>query len=438
MNAAETLESLQSEALAKLRSGEHSQLLVAFLTTSIMLELSKLVDPNLDLDRFANAAVEVLTQYAPIERCELSLELTDLPPVHAAVGVGEDDGEDDDEPREPSPTASRFHLEAGGSGFLDARGVPASLQDAGLVEQAAIHLSQGLGRMVEFERLRRSAAAGRAFAAVAAIDEQWNDQEIGNVVSALASLPGARAAGISVSSARLGGPVNVAAGSPGGQRVERSLVVDERTPIDAWVQLSANHTAEHLAKIEELLDAFVAAIERAEQAVRLREEAELDPLTRLGNRRVASRSLAVARNLAERTNEPIAILLCDLDHFKSVNDRHGHDVGDAVLVAFASMASTTVRAFDTVARWGGEEFIIICPNCDEKGGASLAERLLKNTPQACAAALPEDHTQTVSIGIASFPRHANNPEALIRAADQALYGAKNGGRNRHHTAAYPQ
>ena len=434
MNAAETLESLQSEALAKLRSGEHSQLLVAFLTTSIMLELSKLVDPNLDLDRFANAAVEVLTQYAPIEQCELSLDLADLPPVRAAVGVSAAEGE----PHEPSPTASRINLEAGGTGFLDARGVPSSLQDAGLVEQAALHLSQGLGRMVEFERLRRSAAAGRVFAAVAAIDEQWNDQEIGNVVSALASLPGARAAGISISSARLGGPVNVAAGSPGGQRVERSLVVDERTPIDAWVQLSSNHTPEHLAKIEELLDTFVAAMERAEQGIRLREEAELDPLTRLGNRRVASRSLAVARNLAERTNEPIAVLLCDLDHFKSVNDQHGHDVGDAVLVAFAGMASTTVRAFDTVARWGGEEFIIICPNCDEKGGAALAERLLRNTPTACAIVLPEDHVQTVSIGIASFPRHATNPEALIRAADQALYGAKNGGRNRHHTAAYPQ
>jgi len=435
MNAAETLESLQSEALAKLRSGEHSQLLVAFLTTSIMLELSKLVDPNLDLDRFANAAVEVLTQYAPIEQCELSLQLADLPWVHAAVGVGVDD---DGEPHEPSPSASMLNLEAGGSGFLDARGVPASLQDAGLVEQAAIHLSQGLGRMVEFERLRRSAAAGRAFAAVAAIDEQWSDQEIGNVVAALASLPGARAAGISVSSARLGGPVNVAAGSPGGQRVERTLVVDERTPIDAWVQMSSNHTPEHLAKIEELLDAFVAAIERAEQGIRLREEAELDPLTRLGNRRVASRSLAVARNLAERTNEPIAVLLCDLDHFKSVNDQYGHDIGDAVLVAFANMATTTVRAFDTVARWGGEEFIIICPNCDEKGGAALADRLLTNTPAACATALPEEHTQTVSIGISSFPRHAANPEALIRAADQALYGAKNGGRNRHHTAAYPQ
>lgn len=104
MNAAETLESLQSEALAKLRSGGHSQLLVAFLTTSIMLELSKLVDPNLDLDRFTNAAVEVLTQYAPIEQCELSLQLADLPWVHAAVGVG---AGDDDNPHEPSPTGSR-------------------------------------------------------------------------------------------------------------------------------------------------------------------------------------------------------------------------------------------------------------------------------------------------------------------------------------------
>lgn len=434
MNAAETLESLQVEALAKLRSGEHSQLLVAFLTTSIMLELSKLVDPNLDLDRFANAAVEVLTQYAPIEQCELSLNLTDLPPVHAAVGIEDIDGVE----HVPSENASPINLHEGGSGFLDARGVPNSLQDAGLVEQAALHLTQGLGRMVEFERLRRSAASGRAFAAIAAIDEQWNDQDMSNVVAALASLPGARAGGISVAAARLGGPVNVAAGSPGGERIERSILVDERTPIDAWVQLSSNHTPEHRAKIEELLDTFVAAMERSEQAIRLREEAELDPLTRLGNRRVASRSLAVARNLAERTNEPIAVLLCDLDHFKLVNDTYGHDMGDAVLVAFASMAAHTVRSFDTVARWGGEEFIIICPNCDEKGAASLADRILRNTPTACATTLPESHSQTVSIGIASFPRHAANPEALIRAADQALYGAKNGGRNRHHTAAYPQ
>jgi diguanylate cyclase (GGDEF)-like protein len=434
MSAAEALESLQSDALAKLRSGEHSDLLVAFLTTSIMLELSKLVDPNLDLDRFATAAVEVLTQFAPIEQIALAVQLADLPDVHAEIGLPESSA---DSPI-PGGTLSAIELDEGGTGFLDAHGVPASLQRAGLVEQAAGHLTQGLGRMVEFERLRRSAAAGRAFAAIASIDENWSDQDLTNVVSAFAALPGARAAGISVSAARLGGPIAVVAGSTGGIRIERAMLIDERTPVDAWVQLSSNHTAEQLAKVDELVDAFMAAMERAEESIRLREEAELDELTRLGNRRVASRSLAVARNLAERTGESIAVLVCDLDNFKRVNDTFGHGVGDAVLVAFANMAASTVRAFDTVARWGGEEFVVICPNCDEKGAAALADRLLAATPDACSTVLPESHRQTVSIGIASYPRHAVNPEALVRAADQALYAAKHGGRNTHRTAPYPQ
>jgi len=434
MSAADALEALQSNALAKLRSGENSELLVGFLTTSIMLELSKLVDPSLDLDRFATAAVEVLTQYAPIEQIALAVQLDDLPAVHAEVGLPESTVE------RPIPggTLSPIELADGGFGFLDAHGVPVSLQRAGLVEQAANHLTQGLGRMVEFERLRRTAAAGRSFAAIASIDEHWSDHELTNVVSSFAALPGARAAGISVSAARLGGPISVVAGASGGTRVDRTVVIDQRTPVEAWVQLASNHTHEQLAKVDELLDAFIAAIERAEESVRLREEAELDDLTRLGNRRVASRSLAVARNLAERTGESIAVLLCDLDNFKRVNDTFGHSIGDAVLVAFASMAASTVRAFDTVARWGGEEFVVICPNCDEKGAIALAERLLAGTPDACSTVLPEAHRQTVSIGIASYPRHATNPEALVRSADQAMYSAKDAGRNTHRTAPYPQ
>ncbi len=434
MSIADTLEALQSKALEQLRSGEHSELLVAFLTTSIMLELTKLVDPNIDLEQFASAAVDVLTQYAPIEQCSLSLQLQDLPSVHVEVGMS---GSSPDSPA-PGGTASQLTLTDGGTGFLDAHGVPPSLQEAGLVEQAALQLTQGLGRMVEFERLRRSAASGKAFAAIAAIDGQWTEDHLVNVASAFAALPGARAAGISISAARLGGPVSVTSGSTGGQRIERSILIDDRTPVEAWIQISANHAPEHAAKVEELLDSFMSAIERSEQSIRLREEAEMDELTHLGNRRVASRALATTRNLAERTGESFSVLLCDLDNFKKVNDTYGHDVGDLVLKAFASMAAASVRAFDTVARWGGEEFLVVCPNCDEKGAVSLAERLLSGSPLACAPALPDGHAQTVSIGIASYPHHAANPESLVRAADQALYSAKHGGRNTHRTAPYPQ
>jgi diguanylate cyclase (GGDEF)-like protein len=434
MSVADTLDALQSKALEQLRSGDHSELLVAFLTTSIMLELTKLVDPNIDLEQFASAAVDVLTQYAPIEQCTLSLHFHELPSVRVEVGMPHSSAESPT----PGGIASHLTLIDVGTGFLDAHGVPSSLQDAGLVEQAAVQLTQGLGRMVEFERLRRSAASGKAFAAIAAIDGQWTTEHLFNVVSALAALPGARSASISISAARLGGPVSVVSGSTGGHRIERRIVIDERTPVEAWVQVAANHVPEHAAKVEELLDSFMSAIERSEQSIRLREEAELDDLTRLGNRRVAARVLASTRNLAENTGDSFAVLLCDLDNFKKVNDSYGHDVGDAVLQAFAAMAVAAVRMFDTVTRWGGEEFLVICPNCDEKGAVSLAERLLTGAVQACAPAFPDGHVQTVSIGIASYPHHAANPESLVRAADQALYSAKHDGRNTHRTAPYPQ
>ena len=432
MNAADALGALQADALAQLRAGEHSQLLVGFLTTSIMLELTKLVDPSLDLDGFATAAVDVLTQYAPIGQVALVVQADGLPGVHAEIGLpGSADGP------VPGGVVSAIELLTGGSGFLDAHGIPEELQGAGFMEQVAGHLTQGLTRMVEFERLRRSAAAGRAVAAIAAIDESWSEQELSHVVAALAALPGACSAGISVSAARLGGPIHVVAGTGEGARTSRALVVDGRTPAEVWVHMASNSTADHAAKVDELLDAFVSALSRAEQGLRLREEAELDDLTRLGNRRVASRALAMARNLAERTGGEIAVLVCDLDGFKLVNDTFGHDVGDAVLVEFARAATSIVRAVDTVTRWGGEEFVVICPNCDDRGAAALADRLLAAIPVACASVLPATHRQTVSIGIASYPRHGTVPEALIRAADAAVFAAKRAGRNTHRIAVPP-
>jgi diguanylate cyclase (GGDEF)-like protein len=130
----------------------------------------------------------------------------------------------------------------------------------------------------------------------------------------------------------------------------------------------------------------------------------------------------------------MAVLLCDLDHFKQVNDRFGHETGDRVLSSFAALLRTSVRAHDTVIRWGGEEFLVILPGCDRAGAACLADRLLAACPDSCAAHLPDDVRQTTSIGIAVYPAAARTPEALIGAADDALYRAKREGRNRHRTA----
>lgn len=130
----------------------------------------------------------------------------------------------------------------------------------------------------------------------------------------------------------------------------------------------------------------------------------------------------------------MSVLLCDLDHFKLINDRFGHDAGDRVLTDFATLLRTSVRSHDTVIRWGGEEFLVILPGCDHLGAAGLADRLLAACPGACRGELPPDVSQTTSIGIAVYPAAARTPEALIGAADDALYRAKREGRNQHRTA----
>ncbi|MGD9793531.1 MAG: GGDEF domain-containing protein, partial [Acidimicrobiia bacterium] len=416
---------MQERALEQLRSGEHSDMLVAFLTSSIMLELSKLVDPTLDLSAFAEAAVSVLTQFAPIDQVALGVTTDDLPAVHASTGMA--DGPDGIS----HPDDSRYPivLPEGGEGYLTVRNVPAPLQRAGLIEQAARHLAGGMGQMVESERLRRQAAAGRAFETLSTIDEQWGVPQLRDFCEALAAMPGANAAGITVEAGRLGGAIHVTVGPDGHRDIEREALADARTPVKVWVRLHSDHSIEQDGKILGLIDSFLATIDRAEQGVRLRGEAETDPLTGIGNRRMGSRALVAARNLAERQGTSIAVLMLDLDHFKKVNDDYGHHVGDAVLVAFAEMLSASVRSFDTVARWGGEEFLVVCPACDQAGAVALANRLLAAAPEACAAVLPDGARQTASIGIALYPITSENPDALLRAADQALYRAKRRSRN---------
>jgi diguanylate cyclase (GGDEF)-like protein len=212
------------------------------------------------------------------------------------------------------------------------------------------------------------------------------------------------------------------------------VLIDARTPLRLWVRLAAEQGSDHAVRIEELVDNFLTTLGRAEEASRLRDEANRDPLTGVGNRRVGSRALATARNLAERNGETVAVLMLDLDHFKRVNDEFGHQVGDAVLVAFTAMLAQTVRSFDTVSRWGGEEFLVVCPSCGETGAVALANRVLALTPTACSGVLPGDRRQTVSIGIALYPVTSDNPDALVRAADQALYAVKRTNRNRYQLA----
>ncbi len=168
--------------------------------------------------------------------------------------------------------------------------------------------------------------------------------------------------------------------------------------------------------------------------VLLHEEAQrlsiTDGLTGLWNFRYFTMTVAKEIERAARFGRPLALLMLDLDHFKVVNDTHGHPRGDAVLVEFAGRLKGQVRDVDTVARYGGEEFVVVLPETDEEGARLAAERIcdaMRRRPFGDPDALPVD--VTVSAGVAVFPTHGASSSALLRMADEALYEAKRAGRD---------
>jgi len=156
-----------------------------------------------------------------------------------------------------------------------------------------------------------------------------------------------------------------------------------------------------------------------------------DPLTGLSNRRNAIECMKNAIAEVSRFQESLSCIMLDIDHFKHVNDTYGHDVGDLVLRDVAKIFSTNVRAYDTVSRMGGEEFLVICRRSNLDKTRQLAERLRQ------AVADHETHAPngqivrcTISCGVATWQRHYRNDSEFLKKADNALYQAKNRGRNR--------
>ena len=165
------------------------------------------------------------------------------------------------------------------------------------------------------------------------------------------------------------------------------------------------------------------------QSRRLFEQASTDPLTGLANRRYGLEMLRLAAS--EHTVEtPSAVMLCDIDNFKCINDLHGHDVGDKVVLAIASVLQHSTREIDTVVRWGGDEFLIVVPQIGVHALMEMVERVRVRVAdttlvdEKCSAIAP-----SLSIGIAEMDED-ESLERWIKRADDALYSAKSGGRNR--------
>ena len=164
-----------------------------------------------------------------------------------------------------------------------------------------------------------------------------------------------------------------------------------------------------------------------ELVARLTDAARTDPLTGLLNRRALEDLFEIELERAERNERPLSVIVGDIDRFKGVNDRLGHQHGDRTLQALAEELSRWKRRVDMVARVGGEEFALLLPETDERGAFLVAERLRRATQRLFAdGPVP----LTISFGVASYPDHGDDAEGLLRAADQALYAAKNMGRDR--------
>ncbi|HEY6898838.1 MAG TPA: GGDEF domain-containing protein [Rhodocyclaceae bacterium] len=162
----------------------------------------------------------------------------------------------------------------------------------------------------------------------------------------------------------------------------------------------------------------------------LRYAAYHDALTDTLNRGCIMDRLGIELERAQRYGHPLSVLLIDLDHFKGINDRHGHLAGDLTLVHFAAGAKAQLRRFDLLGRYGGEEFLTVLPQADATVAAQVAERI-RQYAAAGGATVPE---YTVSIGTASTTPDLSLHD-LLQQADRALYRAKNGGRNRVECAA---
>ncbi len=200
-----------------------------------------------------------------------------------------------------------------------------------------------------------------------------------------------------------------------------------RVPINVRVVPMKNENGEVIGAVETFHDdtARAEALERAEQ---MEEMAYIDALTRVGNRRFAEFVIADRLGEWKRYKWSFALLFIDVDHFKKINDVHGHALGDQVLTMVARTIQGVARAHDFIGRWGGEEFVMVIAGADESGLISAAERVRSLVENSGLRADTAEIAVTVSIG-ATVPEPDDSLETLIARADERMYRSKAAGRN---------
>ena len=181
----------------------------------------------------------------------------------------------------------------------------------------------------------------------------------------------------------------------------------------------------------------VVALDNARLHRIVERQALVDGLTGLPNRRQCEETLGAELARAERYPGPLSVVVADLDDFKDVNDRFGHQAGDVVLREFAALLQENLRDIDLAGRWGGEEFLLLLPGTDLEGAAHVAERVRRALEQRTLLSVDgEAIPVTASFGVAAYPQ-AGSAAALFAAADAALYEAKRRGKNRVSAGSEP-
>ena len=182
-----------------------------------------------------------------------------------------------------------------------------------------------------------------------------------------------------------------------------------------------------LLLLHTVAEQLTVAIKQADMFAQLQLQALTDGLTGCYNRRSFEMQLEQNLQLATRMRQPLSLIMIDIDNFKDINDRMGHSTGDVALQIVADALRSELRAVDTAARFGGDEFAIILPQASIRGAQVVAERLQK---RLINTQIPGYGRITASFGVASFPLHASSRDLLVLATDRALYESKHAGRNR--------
>lgn len=211
------------------------------------------------------------------------------------------------------------------------------------------------------------------------------------------------------------------------------LLTEDNEPVGALTVAGKTpglFTKERQDLLKVIVGQITTKIELGRAHEKIYKLATTDGLTGLSNHRTFQLAMDNMLNRATRQKSPLSMVLCDLDHFKNINDTYGHPFGDVVLKEVSLVLANTIRTVDLAARYGGEEFALLLENSKQQGAMNQAERVRKAIADLTFQHEGEIIKISMSLGIASFPNDADNKNDLISKADQALYQAKDAGRNR--------